>query len=78
MKLVEWDKEYEISTEGQRGVKCIKLLCEHIGYEEEYGRNPLESFLGDNPGAIKAIREWIYEQNNESWKEELITSLPEE
>lgn len=64
--------------EGDRGVENLETLAEALGYDSHpfrYGSS-VEVFLSDNPGAIEAVIEWIKNQNNEDWKENLESHLP--
>lgn len=65
--------------EGDSGVGNLNKILQAIGYKEhqfQYG-SPVESFLSDNPGAIKAVLEWVGQQNCGEWRNEIITHLPE-
>lgn len=70
-------------TEGERGVKCLAKIVRDLGYKDSmrYGGydngacvGDLLEFLGDNPGAIQAVHDWIRKNMNEctdEWVENL-------
>lgn len=73
-------------TEGRQGVENLCRLVNAIGYKDktyfgQFAHNgcigDLIEFLEDNSGAIQAIREWIAEQDEQEWKENIETFLPE-
>lgn len=55
--------------EGPRGIKNFEQLVSVISY------NDLDNFLEDNSGAIEAVIQWINDQDNDEWKEELVSYL---
>lgn len=57
--------------EGPKGVRNLTEIVEVLGYTGEYGQPSIERFLEDNPGAIRAIADWISEQNIPEWTERL-------
>ena len=70
--------------EGRAGIRFLNKLVVDLdsNYEEsgfEYG-SPIEQFLMDNSGCIEAIQEWIVKnlgQGDGSWRENLLSKLPE-
>jgi hypothetical protein len=69
-------------TEGERGVKSLAKIAMDLGYKDtmSYGKydngacvGDLLAFLGDNPGVIEAVHDWI--RNNmgsaDEWTENL-------
>lgn len=72
-------------TEGRQGVENLCRLANAIGYRDRqyFGQfqggcfGDLIEFLEDNSGAVQAIREWIAEQDQQEWKENIESFLPE-
>lgn len=80
------DQERIYQTEGERGVANLCKVAETLGYRDpqRFGRQvngtyigSLLNFMGDNPGIVEAMFEWIGEQNIPEWKELLTKSLNE-
>ena len=67
------------SFEGERGVKHMEKVMEDVcGYNPDFC-GVLENFFADNPGAIEAVVEWIGNQRNADWKDNLESLVgPEE
>lgn len=66
--------------EGESGLQNINKVCEALGYRAtgfRFGTN-LEVFLTDNPGAVEAILEWINEQNDSEWRNNIESELESE
>jgi hypothetical protein len=67
---------------GERAVKSLERLCEVLGYGNGVMRGrALEEMLTDNPGAIEALAEWIFEQVDQGpieWQQKLEEHLKEE
>lgn len=85
--IEEWGREHKTSnTEGETGVKNLARLVNNLGYVDRtyFGQfqgasyGDLINFLEDNPGAVEAVQEWIIEQDDEQWKENLESYLTEE
>lgn len=73
-------------NEGRQGVENLCRLVNAIGYRDKqyFGQfasdgsyGDLINFLEDNSGAVEAIREWIAEQDEQEWKENIESRLPE-
>ncbi len=73
-------------SEGSNGVKKLCRIANAIGYQDRqhFGQfhhngsyGDLVEFLGDNPGAIEALFEWIADQDAEEWKENIESRLNE-
>lgn len=61
----------------ERGSESIEKMAEAIGYRRSY-ISPTENFLGDNPGAVEAIHNWIGQVEGHAadiWKENLIATI---
>jgi len=76
--IEEWDakqrqKGIGYSWEGTTGVRKLEKFCADLGYRTGnfVGDVPILNFLADNPGAIEAILNWVEEQENKEWKENL-------
>lgn len=55
--------------DGDRGVQRLEtVLSEVCGYGPY---NTLQMFLEDNPGAIEAMLQWVGEQRNAEWENNL-------
>lgn len=74
-------------TEGTTGVRNLALVTRMLGYKDtgymgqfspngSYG--DIVEFLEDNPGAISALYEWIEDNMNADWEENLQAYLPGE
>jgi len=59
------DVEKMYHFEGSRGLSNLDKVLNIIGY-----RN-LDEFLSDNPGCIENMLEWIKDQDNEEWLDNL-------
>jgi hypothetical protein len=85
--MEEFDEEHGTGrAEGRQGVENLCRLVHAIGYKDRqyfgqfhpYGSfGDLIEFLEDNSGAIEALREWIAEQDQPEWREEIETYLTE-
>ena len=85
-KFIEENNLYRI--EGRQGVENFAKICRVLGYKDfsSYGQmaggaclGDIFEFLGDNPGCLEAMQEWIMRQKNAEWLEavkECITSEP--
>lgn len=77
----KWQDENRANNfSGSSGVRKLERLCKDLGYEhgDFVGHEvSLLNFLADNPGAMEAIVLWIGEQDLEQWKDNLISTLPE-
>ena len=71
--------------EGRRGVNNLACIARSLGYFDrtymgQFDTNAslgdLIEFFEDNPGAIDAVVEWISQNGNDEWKENLISELP--
>lgn len=65
--------------EGDSGLRKLETFLKALGYKGhnfKYG-SIIESFLSDNSGAVLAMMEWVREQNNTEWKDNLESELPE-
>ncbi len=81
-ELIErWQSENNANCmEGATGVRKLEELCKSIGYKEGNfigSEVSIWNFLADNSGAIEALIGWIGETDNEEWKENLASELPE-
>ena len=65
--------------EGERGIRNLERVMKEVcGYDSEWG-GVLHNFFSDNPGAVEAVLEWIGNQANGEWKENLESLVgPEE
>ena len=64
--------------EGEYGLKRLNDLTQNMGYKCHgymYGSS-LEVFLADNPGAQRAIYDWIEQNMCEEWAEGLSNEIP--
>ncbi len=70
---------YQLSgTEGESAISTLNEIAEIIGYQAHgfrYG-SAFEQFLADNSDCVEVILEWIDNQNNPEWNEDL--SMDEE
>jgi len=59
------------SFEGSRGVQQLEQVMRDVcGYTPGW-EGTLRNFFMDNPGACAAVAEWIGQQRNADWKENL-------
>lgn len=59
------------SFEGSRGVRHLEQIATEVcGYTPDFS-GVMMTFFMDNPGAIEAVVEWIGNQRNADWKENL-------
>ncbi len=74
------DQEASFRTEGRRGVETLCILARGLGYKDPQYWGQLTSkacvgdliaMLEDNSGMIQAMIEWVTEQRNSEWKENL-------
>ena len=67
------------SFEGPRGVRHLEQIANEVcGYTPDYS-GVMAKFFEDNPGAIEAVVEWIGNQRNVDWKDNLESLVgPEE
>jgi hypothetical protein len=85
--IAEYQDEKKMHChEGSRGVENLCRLVNTMGYQDAMHRGQfaqdgchgdLIEFLSDNPGAIEAIINWIGDQDQEEWKENILSELPE-
>jgi hypothetical protein len=54
------------SLEGHRGVRNLEVLVKDMG-----GYRSMNEFLEDNPGAMQAMLEWLYDQRSPEWSRSL-------
>jgi hypothetical protein len=54
------------SLEGHRGVRNLETLVKDMA-----GYQSMTEFLEDNPGALQAVMEWLYDQRNTEWSQRL-------
>lgn len=79
-----WQEEHKAIrvTESTEGIKNLEKLFIAMGYGSDNPRiieeQPLFAFLLDNSGAVETLLEWIYEQNIEEWKQNLLTEISED
>jgi hypothetical protein len=78
-EYIEKNRMYHF--DGESGLQSLNKLCDAIGYEEtpyRYGSS-LETFLGDNPGCIGAMIEWMNEQLDgcPEWQQSLKDKMEE-
>lgn len=77
--LREFIGENRLNFEGDNGVENLETVAKAIGYRGHgyrYG-TPLEEFLSDNPGAQRAILDWLGEQHIQEWIDNIESELPE-
>jgi len=67
------------SFDGERGVRHLEQIATEVcGYTPDYS-GVMMNFFADNPGAIEAVVEWIGNQRNADWKDNLESLVgPEE
>lgn len=74
------DQEGLYRIEGRRGVETLCQVTGALGYKDPtyYGQltskaviGDLIMFLEDNPGAIEAVLEWVKQQGNSEWRDNL-------
>lgn len=63
--------------QGEDAAENLTTLVRGLGYDSGYG-DPLAYFLGDNPGLMEKIIEWIGDTNLEEWKNSLIDHMYDE
>jgi hypothetical protein len=65
------------SFESYNGVNNLKkLLKEVCGYgKQAFGPDALNEFLADNSGAVEAIINWISQQDNTEWNDNISDSI---
>jgi DNA-directed RNA polymerase subunit RPC12/RpoP len=85
-QFIEENNLYRL--EGRQGVENLAKVVNVLGYEDfqHYGQlrggaslGDIFEFLGDNPGCIEAMIEWIKQQRGGEWLEkvkEVITVAP--
>ena len=57
--------------EGPRGIRHLEQIATEVcGYTPDYS-GVMMKFFEDNPGAIEAVVEWIGNQRNADWKDNL-------
>lgn len=80
------NQEASYRTEGRRGVETLCILARGLGYKDPmyWGQltskacvGDLISMLEDNSGMIQAMIEWVGDQRNDEWKENLKQGLEE-
>lgn len=82
------DQEKLFGNEGGRGVENLCKVVRAIGYKDplHFGQfapngaiGDLISFFEDNPGAVEAVQQWIYDEGDrvEEWNDALVKQLPE-
>ena len=81
------DQEASFRTEGRRGVETLCILARGLGYKDPQYWGQLTSkacvgdlieMLEDNSGMIQAMIEWVTNQRNDEWKENLKQGLEED
>jgi len=56
----QWEEQNRVYH--YENVKDLEKLVNAIGYHSDpYGNDAIANFLGDNPGALEAVRNWIAE-----------------
>ena len=76
-----FESNFMTRTEGEAGVKSLENVCETLGYGEGFMRGrAIEEFLGDNPGAVEALFQFITEWavRNSDWQANMEDALVEE
>jgi hypothetical protein len=61
--------------EGERGVRNLESIVEVLGYNGRFSQSSLHEFLEDNPGAQKALLDWIGKQDGTTWEADLMEEL---
>jgi hypothetical protein len=69
-EYTEQEKIY--SLEGERGIRNFSKITRTLGYDS------FDDFLADNPGAIEAMVDWLYNCNVPEWKESLASQIHNE
>lgn len=81
-QFLEENKLYRF--EGEKGVENLAKVVNALGYKhwQQYGQlrggacvGDILEFLGDNPGAIEAMVEWIKERHSPEWAESIKSKL---
>jgi len=73
-------------NDGHTGVKNLCHLVHAIGYrDDQFGQfdqngsyGNLINFLEDNPGAVETLINWLSQQQNDDWRENIEATLPGE
>lgn len=76
-----FESNFMTSTEGERGVKNLKNVCEALGYGDGFMRGrAIEEFLTDNPGAVEALFQFVSEWalSNGAWQANMMVALDDE
>lgn len=68
----------EMASGVQKLSKLIGHLDHNYGNKYYFNGSKVEDFLADNPGAIEALIDWIIDNDDGTWKESLLSTLPEE
>ncbi len=80
------DANHLYNTEGRRGVSNLCTTVAAMGYKDEtyYGQLSEKAYLGDllmfledNPGAIESMYNWIQDNMQPEWTENLSLDLVE-
>lgn len=79
-----WQEEHNANrlTESTNGIQNLEKLFVAMGYGKQYPslieEQPLFAFLLDNSGAVETLLQWVYDQNNEEWKENVLSEISED
>lgn len=81
------DQNKMFNTEGARGFRDLCKTVHDMGYKDPFSQLYLSNgacvgdlmvFLEDNPGAIQALYDWMEDQDDEEWTDNLESQLFEE
>jgi hypothetical protein len=68
------EQENITGFEGGEGVDNLKTVLRTIGYGDTF-HDPMQEFLEDNPGVVRAIIDWVCKQRVPEWAERLSAVL---